>query len=99
VFGEGREYLVALVQPASGPDGPASPGEVEQAIAQQGQRLPDYARVRRFRLDGEVFLPDRGFVTTTGRFRRPELYAAVADELAGLYAEPAPRVMSLEVNR
>lgn len=75
VFGEAAASLCALLVPTRADLGA---GAIEQAVARVNARLPDYARVGRWR-GSAPFDPVRGEVTANGRPRRQVLQAAHSD--------------------
>jgi long-subunit acyl-CoA synthetase (AMP-forming) len=75
VFGEAAAQLCALLAPARGDLGPEA---IDRVVARVNARLPDYARVARWR-GVAPFDPDRGEVTANGRPRRQALHAAHRD--------------------
>ena len=81
VFGEARPRNVAVLV-SSAPD-----GAIEAAVGRANQRLPDYARVRRWLRAGEPFTPANGLVTGNGRVRRPAVAARYASVIAALFDE------------
>jgi len=83
VFGEGHPYCVALVATR---DPSAGPEAVQAAMDRVNQRLPDYARVRRWhRLEGRLAAhPD--LYTANGRPRRDAIQTRFEAPLAALYA-------------
>ncbi len=85
VFGEARPDVVALVTPA----GPAaSPAAVAEGVARANARLPQYARVARYRVIGERFSVANGLLTGNGRPRREQIRHRYAEQIDHLYQEP-----------
>lgn len=83
VFGEARPFNVAVIVPRSSCDA----AQVAAAVQAANERLPDYARVRRFVLAAEPFTVDNGLWTGTGRPRRRQILTAYADKIERLYKE------------
>lgn len=74
VFGDGQPTLGALVAPFPG----ASPEATQAAIDAANARLPEYARVKRWRAT-PPFDPQRGELTANGRPRREALMRAYGE--------------------
>ncbi|MFO1014285.1 MAG: AMP-binding protein [Caulobacteraceae bacterium] len=74
VFGEGQSSLGALIAAMPG----AAPDQVEAAVARANVRLPDYAKITRWR-QTPPFDPAAGQLTANGRPRRSALVQAYAD--------------------
>ncbi|MGM0594815.1 MAG: AMP-binding protein [Pseudomonadota bacterium] len=88
VFGEARPFNVALIVP-SGTD-----QEVQSAIVQANQQLPDYAQVSAWLVADQPFSLDNGQFTATGRPRREAIRRAYGDRIDALYenhGEPPER--------
>ena len=81
VFGDGRPFMVAVVVPMPG----TSALDIDHQIDQANFRLPDYARIRRWTTATRPFTADNGQLTTNGRLRRDQIFAAYADQIAALY--------------
>ena len=79
LFGEGRPWNAALIH------SPAPDPLIEQAVAAANQRLPDYARVRRWLRAEEPFTLANGLATANGRPRREAIAARYGAALATLY--------------
>jgi len=84
VHGEARPYAVAVVSTAPGG---ADAATIDRAIASANQRLPDYARVRRWVRAPEPFSFDNGMLTSNGRLRRPAIVERHRTLIDGLYRE------------
>jgi long-subunit acyl-CoA synthetase (AMP-forming) len=81
-FGEGRPQVSALVC-AARPE--VDPATVAQAIEHANERLPDYARVRRYVRMPEMPTLSNGLLTANGRLRRDRVLAkfgSLLDEAA-----------------
>lgn len=76
VWGEGLPVNLAVLTPSSDsiPD-----VQLQQAVDQVNQSLPDYARVSRWCRARESFTTANGLLTSNGRVRRQEIIAAYAD--------------------
>ncbi|MCB1737595.1 MAG: AMP-binding protein [Gammaproteobacteria bacterium] len=83
VFGEAREFNVAVLVAAANADAPT----IDAALQRANAALPDYARVRHYLLAREPFTPDNGLLTGTGRVRREAILLAYREALESLYAE------------
>lgn len=75
VFGEAATSLCALLVPSRAG---LAPDVIDQVVARVNARLPEYARVGRWR-GSPPFDPTRGEVTANGRPRRQVLHAAHRD--------------------
>lgn len=87
VFGEAMPHNIAIVVVRNG----FTTADVDAAIAQCNQTLPDYARIGRIILSPTPFTADNGMATANGRVRR----AAVASHFA---SEIQNDLFSLEKN-
>lgn len=85
VFGESRPWNVAVVVPSSAV--PEAITAIDAAIADANERLPDYARVKRWVLANAPFLPANGQSTPNGRLRRDAIRTAYHAQLDHLYEE------------
>lgn len=89
VFGEAQPYCVALLttrEPATRND------DIQHAIDRLNARLPDYARVRRWRrLEGRL-AADPELFTPNGRPQRDAIQARYKADLAALYDHPQEAV-------
>jgi len=80
VFGEARPWNAAIIVPRLN-----DPAHIEADIRKANDRLPDYARIGRWLLASEAFLPQNGMMTPNGRLRREQILATYADRLERLY--------------
>ncbi|MCU0763554.1 MAG: AMP-binding protein [Hydrogenophaga sp.] len=85
VFGEGEPTLSAVLWPWS----PAvSDAQLQAAVLDANQQLPDYARIQRWTRARAAFTPDTGLATANGRPRRQAIEALHGDALHA--PDPAP---------
>jgi long-chain acyl-CoA synthetase len=84
VFGEGGARLSALVVPAS-PSAGSEP--VAAAIGAANMRLPDYAKIERWRVV-PPFTPEQGLLTSNGRLQR-EAIARIYNEMLNRLEAPS----------
>lgn len=82
VFGEGREYNVAIVVPHPS----AGRGQIDAAVAAANARLPDYARVRAWCPAGAPFSLRNGQARGSGSPDREAIARHYATALETLYA-------------
>lgn len=85
LFGEARPFNVAIVVPRPG----ATTEAVQAAIDATNQRLPDYARIRRFLFAEEAFSVENGLLTGTARPRRAMIAKRYAASIQSCYEEVA----------
>lgn len=90
VFGEARPWNVALILPraeaqAQGND--AWKDLVAADIAAVNDRLPDYARIRRWLIADQPFLPNNDLLTWNGRLRRRQITTIYQDRIDRMYEE------------
>ncbi|GHB21879.1 AMP-binding protein [Salinicola rhizosphaerae] len=78
VYGEAQPANRALLVPGSDT---VSEEALQAAVARANERLPDYARISRWRVSAP-FTPLNGLATANGRLRREALETAHADWLA-----------------
>lgn len=81
VFGEARPWNTALIVPRG------SPKDVDRAIAEVNDGLPDYARVKRWIAVHDPFTADNGQLTANGRLRRAQIEALYSPQIQALYQE------------
>lgn len=79
VFGEARPFNVALIS------ADADTAEIEAAIGQANQQLPDYARVGAWLRATAPFSPDNHQLTANGRPRREVIARVYGDRIEALY--------------
>lgn len=77
VFGEALPQSVAIVVARAG----FSPQDVEHAIAECNEQLPDYARIGQIVVSPEPFTVENGLATANGRLRRLAIESRFADQL------------------
>jgi long-subunit acyl-CoA synthetase (AMP-forming) len=65
----------------------ASESSIAAAVDQINQLLPDYARIGKWLPAVEAFTPGNGQLTSNGRLRRADIFAAYADRIETLYEE------------
>jgi long-subunit acyl-CoA synthetase (AMP-forming) len=95
VFGEGRPWNAAVIVPTTAAgvaDRAAVPALVRQAVQQVNERLPDYARIRRWLIADASFTPANAQATPNGRHRRERIWDAYATRINHLYDSEASRV-------
>ncbi|MGB5102896.1 MAG: AMP-binding protein [Steroidobacteraceae bacterium] len=83
VHGEARPFAVALVSVVNGCDDEG----IDRGISVANQRLPDYARVRRWVRAPEPFSFENGLLTSNGRLRRGDILQRHRPLLDALYDE------------
>lgn len=81
VIGDGQPFCAAIVVPRQGADERA----VAADIAAANQRLPDYARIRRWLTDDRPFSVADLTLTDNGRPRRDAIAERHCDAIAALY--------------
>lgn len=84
VFGEGREFNVAVIVPMPG----TSAEYIASAIDQANARLPDYAQVRKWCLASAPFSTRDGLARHGGAIDRQAIAKHYAAALDALYREP-----------
>ncbi|MDR2219030.1 MAG: AMP-binding protein [Methylobacillus sp.] len=85
VFGEARPWNAAVIVPSS--QMPEIFASIDAAIEQANQRLPDYARIRRWIPADTPFLSANGQLTPNGRLRRDVIFDVYRAQLEHLYEE------------
>lgn len=88
VFGEGRDFNVAVIVPTPG----ASPGQVDSAVDAANARLPDYARIHAWCPAERPFSAHDGLARPTGALDRQAIAARYASHIHALYEREAPHV-------
>ncbi|KAF0842880.1 long-subunit acyl-CoA synthetase (AMP-forming) [Methylovorus glucosotrophus] len=82
VFGEARPWSVAVIVPHVSGDITA---QIEAAVQQANQTLPDYARVQQWILAEHPFSPQNQQLTPNGRLRRDAIWQQYAARINPLY--------------
>lgn len=77
VFGEALPQAIAIVVTRAG----FSPQDVQNAIAECNEKLPDYARIGQIVVSPEPFTVENGMATANGRLRRLAIESRFADQL------------------
>ena len=88
VFGEGRDYNVAVIVPAPG----VLPDQIDAAIEAANARLPDYARVHAWCAAEGPFGARDGLAKPSGALDRKAIATRYATPLNALYEREAPHV-------
>lgn len=70
VFGEAMPFNTAVIVPSP----TATEPSIARAIEETNARLPDYARVGRWLIADQAFLPQNGLLTPNGRLRRSAIW-------------------------
>jgi long-subunit acyl-CoA synthetase (AMP-forming) len=83
VSGEGRPWPCALIYPSSST---VTPHEIDRAVAAANERLPNYARVRKWAVLPQPLSFSGGTLTANGRPRRDAIASAYAAQVDDLYA-------------
>lgn len=81
VFGEARPFNVAIIVPHP----QASADQINQAIEQANQSLPEYAQVSDWLRAREGFSPVNGQLTANGRLKREAIAAAYVSDINTVY--------------
>lgn len=81
VVGEGQPCLAALIVPLPGHDGAAG---IQAAVDLANAGLPDYARIKRWRL-ATPFTTANGQATANGRLRRADIHTHYRQQIAALF--------------
>lgn len=89
VFGEARPWNVAVIVRAS----QATDADVDAAIAEANESLPDYARIGQWLQANAPFTPHNGQLTANGRLRRAAIWQDYQNEINALYEEPQHAVL------
>ena len=87
VVGEGQPCLAALIVPLPGQDGAAG---IQAAVDLANAGLPDYARIKRWRL-AAPFTTANGQATANGRLRRADIHTHYRQQIAALF-EPTETI-------
>lgn len=91
VFGEARPWNAAVIVPSSA--APETLAAIDAAIVDANQRLPDYARIKRWIPAQAPFLPSNGLLTPNGRLRRDAIFDVYRAQLDALYEEDLNAVL------
>jgi long-subunit acyl-CoA synthetase (AMP-forming) len=89
VMGDGQASLTALIVPVNTS---ITDTEIQQAINQVNQELPDYAQMSHWLLI-ELMTPANGLVTVNGRPKRQAIEIKYKQALEGLYTQPATQAI------
>lgn len=89
VMGDGQASLSALIVPVNTS---ITDTEIQQAINQINQELPDYARINKWLLV-EPMTPVNGLATANGRPKRQAIQIHYKQALEELYTQPATQVI------
>jgi len=81
VFGEGKPWNCAVLVVNQY----VSDMEIEVAITQVNNTLPDYARIGAWLLVDRPFTPANGLLTPNGRLKRAAIWSVYQDQLESLY--------------
>lgn len=82
VLGDGRPSLVALVFPV---DTDCQESLIDDAIDKANLQLPDYAQVKHWMQMDEAMTAHNGFLTSTGKPRRAEIFEHYESRIDRLY--------------
>jgi long-subunit acyl-CoA synthetase (AMP-forming) len=85
VFGEAREYNVAIIQPTAA-DIPDS--ALNARVAAANELLPDYARIHQWLRSDTAFTSGNGLLTASGKPRRDAVWAHYRNRIESPAAEP-----------
>jgi long-subunit acyl-CoA synthetase (AMP-forming) len=88
-MGDGQASLTALIVPVNTS---ITDTEIQQAINQVNQELPDYAQMSHWLLI-EPMTPANGLVTVNGRPKRQAIEIKYKQALEGLYTQPATQAI------
>lgn len=83
VFGEAKPWNTAILVVAPG----TGSTPIADAVNRANQALPDYARVIRWLIADQPFLPGNGQLTVSGRPRREAILARYGQDIECLYQE------------
>lgn len=84
VFGDARPWCVALLSPR---DPAAGDHVIQQSIERCNARLPDYARIRRWRRLAQPLAASQGLLTENGRPKRQAIAAHYRKTIDALYSD------------
>lgn len=80
LYGEGRPFNVAVLVPAQ------AGGDLDPAVAQINQQLPDYARIRGWAHADHPFSTANGLANPVGCIKRSAIHVAYQAQIEELYA-------------
>ena len=83
VFGEARPWNAAVIVPRA----QATSAEIDEAIAEVNENLPDYAQVLCWILADAPFTDHNGQLTVNGRLRREVIWQAYQSRINALYED------------
>jgi len=83
VFGEARPWNMAVISPARN----AASEDIDLAIAEVNQTLPDYARVSCWIFSDAPFTPQNAQLTANGRLRREVIWKNYQSRINAMYEE------------
>lgn len=89
VFGEARPWNVAIILPAK----IATATEINNAITEINETLPDYARVSQWLLPDAPFSPQNNQLTANGRLRREVIWQQYASRINEKYKDKSYAVL------
>ena len=89
VFGEAKPWNIAIIVPKKS----AISAEIDTAIAEINQSLPDYARVSEWILADAPFSPQNNQLTANGRLRRIAIWQQYQEKIDGKYKEKSYAVL------
>lgn len=88
LFGEAQPFNVALIVPGKDSHGNiAQLEDINQAVAEVNQQLPDYARVKRWLFAQSPFTPHNGQLTPNARLKRDIIWQQYAPMINAMYEE------------
>ncbi|MDI1308375.1 MAG: AMP-binding protein [Methylotenera sp.] len=89
VFGEAKPWNVAIIVPAKN----ATSADIDIAIAEINQSLPDYARVSQWLSADAPFTPQNNQLTANGRLRRIAIWQHYQERIDEIYKEKSYAVL------
>jgi len=81
IFGDAKPWLTAVINPMD----KSTNSDIEVAIQQCNERLPDYAQIKSWLKGSEVFSAHNEQLTQNGRLRREAIYTSYQDQINELY--------------
>ena len=85
VLGNDQPFLIAVLVPAKNINSTNQGSELEQAIADINQRLPDYAQIGKFIIATQPFTFNNDQATANGRPRRDVIETFYSNEIETIY--------------